>query len=155
MTNTSTSESLPRLTCLIVEDDATSRLVLEHYIRLTPGLELVGSLPSGVAGLEFFQAGRRADVLFLDLAMPELDGLELLRQLADPPAVIITTALASFAQTAAALQVADYLIKPIRLVRFYEAVQRLRPWAAVGENALLGALMVSRRAPLSPEVLPA
>jgi DNA-binding LytR/AlgR family response regulator len=113
------------LTCAIIDDDEINRLTLEHYVGLTPNLKLVASLADGIAGLSFFREGNQVDVLFLDIEMPHLSGLDLLRVLPDPPEVIITTARQDFAVDAFELRVADYLVKPFEFARFAQAVQRV------------------------------
>ncbi|GAA4350973.1 LytTR family DNA-binding domain-containing protein [Hymenobacter saemangeumensis] len=122
------------LSCAIIDDEEINRLTLEHYISLTPGLQLMASLADSIAGLKYFQEGNRVDLLFLDIEMPHLSGLDLLRALPDPPEVIITTARQDFAVDAFELQVADYLVKPFEFSRFTQAVQRVlqrrRPAAA-------------------------
>jgi DNA-binding LytR/AlgR family response regulator len=115
------------LTCAIIDDDEINRLTLEHYVELSPNLKLVATLADGIAGLTFFQEGNRVDVLFLDIEMPHLSGLELLRVLPDPPEVIITTARQDFAVDAFELRVTDYLVKPFDFGRFTQAVQRVKP----------------------------
>lgn len=115
------------LTCAIIDDDEINRLTLEHYVELTPNLKLVASLADGIAGLTFFREGHHVDVLFLDIEMPHLSGLELLRVLTDLPEVIITTARQDFAVDAFELRVTDYLVKPFDFARFTQAVQRVRP----------------------------
>ncbi|WP_201977676.1 LytR/AlgR family response regulator transcription factor [Hymenobacter rubidus] len=115
------------LTCAIIDDDEINRLTLEHYVELSPNLKLVASLADGIAGLTFFREGNRVDVLFLDIEMPHLSGLELLRVLTDPPEVIITTARQDFAVDAFELRVTDYLVKPFDFARFTQAVQRVQP----------------------------
>ncbi|MBD2723453.1 MULTISPECIES: LytR/AlgR family response regulator transcription factor [Hymenobacter] len=114
------------LTCAIIDDDEINRLTLEHYVELTPDLKLVASLADGIAGLTFFREGGKVDVLFLDIEMPHLSGLELLRVLTDPPEVIITTARQDFAVDAFELRVTDYLVKPFEFARFTQAVQRVQ-----------------------------
>lgn len=114
------------LTCAIIDDDEINRLTLEHYVSLTPGLELKASLADGIAGLAYLREGHGVDLLFLDIEMPHLNGLELLRLLQDPPAVVITTARNDFAVDAFELQVTDYLVKPFEYGRFSQAVERVR-----------------------------
>ncbi|GAB3861046.1 LytTR family DNA-binding domain-containing protein [Hymenobacter terrigena] len=126
------------MTCAIIDDDEINRLTLEHYVELTPNLKLVASLADGIAGLTFFREGHKVDVLFLDIEMPHLSGLELLRVLPDPPEVIITTARQDFAVDAFELRVTDYLVKPFDFARFTQAVQRV----------------ASRRAPATATVAP-
>ncbi|GAB3878111.1 LytTR family DNA-binding domain-containing protein [Hymenobacter segetis] len=127
------------MTCAIIDDDEINRLTLEHYVELTPNLKLVASLADGIAGLTFFREGNKVDVLFLDIEMPHLNGLELLRVLSDPPEVIITTARQDFAVDAFELRVTDYLVKPFDFARFTQAVQRV----------------ASRRAPATAAAAPA
>ncbi|WP_310396197.1 LytTR family DNA-binding domain-containing protein [Hymenobacter sp.] len=115
------------MTCAIIDDDEINRLTLEHYVGLSPNLKLVASLADGIAGLTFFREGHKVDVLFLDIEMPHLSGLELLRVLTDPPEVIITTARQDFAVDAFELRVTDYLVKPFDFARFTQAVQRVQP----------------------------
>ncbi|MCI1188215.1 LytTR family DNA-binding domain-containing protein [Hymenobacter sp. DH14] len=125
------------LTCAIIDDDEINRLTLEHYVSLTPNLKLVASLADGMAGLAFFREGNRVDVLFLDIEMPHLSGLDLLRVLPNPPEVIITTARQDFAVDAFALRVTDYLVKPFEFARFTQAVERVS--SRVGSSAPAGA----------------
>ena len=127
------------LTCAIIDDDEINRLTLEHYVALTPNLKLVASLADGLAGLTFFRESNRVDVLFLDIEMPHLSGLDLLRVLPNPPEVIITTARQDFAVDAFALRVTDYLVKPFEFARFTQAVERVSS-------------RVASNAPAAPEV---
>ena len=121
------------LTCAIIDDDEINRLTLEHYVELTPNLKLVASLADGMAGLAFFREGHRVDMLFLDIEMPHLNGLDLLRVLPNPPAVIITTARQDFAVDAFELRVTDYLVKPFEFARFTQAVQRVEVRPTTGQ----------------------
>ncbi|MDF7812918.1 LytTR family DNA-binding domain-containing protein [Hymenobacter sp. YC55] len=126
------------LTCLVIDDDTMNRLTLEHYIGLTESLQLVGSLNDGAQGLNFFRAGNKVDLLFLDVEMPNLSGLELLRVLTDPPEVILATSYEHFAVDAFALRVTDYLVKPFDYARFSQAVQRVlerRPTSTIQPSA--------------------
>ncbi|SMB93593.1 response regulator receiver protein [Hymenobacter roseosalivarius DSM 11622] len=115
----------PRLlTCAIIDDDEINRLTLQHCIGLTSSLHLIASLKGGVEGLNFFSLGRRVDVLFLDVEMPDLNGIEMIRLVPEPPEVIFTTAYESFGMEAYELNIADYLVKPFSYGRFQQAVQR-------------------------------
>lgn len=118
------------LTCAIIDDDPVNRLTLEHYISLTDSLKLVTSLTDGLEGLNYFRSGNQVDVLFLDVEMPQLNGLQLLRVLPQPPLVVLTTAHEDFAVDAFELQVTDYLVKPFDFARFSKAVQRVVQQAA-------------------------
>lgn len=113
------------LTCAILDDDEINRLTLEHYVALSGSLQLEASLSGSVEGLSFFSTGRRVDVLFLDVEMPDLSGLDMLRLLPEPPQVVLTTAHENFAWEAFELRVADYLVKPFDFERFMLAVKRV------------------------------
>ncbi|OWP64670.1 DNA-binding response regulator [Hymenobacter amundsenii] len=135
------------LTCAIIDDEEINRLTLEHYISLTDSLQLVESMDDALQGLNYFRAGNRVDVLFLDVQMPQLNGLDLLRILPDPPIVILTTAHEDFAVDAFDLRVTDYLVKPFDYARFSRAVQR----ALQQHEAPVAASVV---APAAPAVAP-
>ena len=115
------------LRCVVIDDDEINRLTLEHYIGLTGSLQLTASLADGIAGLTYFREGHAVDLLFLDIEMPHLTGLEMLRALPNPPEVIITTARENFAVDAFELRVLDYLVKPFDYARFSRAVERALP----------------------------
>ena len=135
----------PLLTCAIIDDEEINRLTLEHYISLTDSLEMVVSLDDALQGLNYFRAGNRVDVLFLDIQMPQLNGLDLLRVLPDPPIVILTTAHEDFAVDAFDLRVTDYLVKPFDYARFSRAVQR-----ALQQHAAPAAAPAAPAAPIAP-----
>lgn len=115
------------LTCVIVDDNEMSRLALEHFVALTPGLRLTATLPDGLAALHFLQTHPPIDLLLLDIEMPHLTGLELIRILPRPlPAIVLVTSHHSFAAEAFGLPVTDYLLKPVEYPRFLQAVQQVR-----------------------------
>ncbi|TDN36499.1 response regulator transcription factor [Hymenobacter sp. UV11] len=122
------------LTCIIVDDNEINRLTLEHLVDLTPELQLVASLPGGLEALAFFRQGGRCDLLLLDVEMPTITGLELAKLLPKPvPAIVLVTTHRDFAVAAFELQVVDYLVKPVELVRFNQAIGKVlaaRPAAA-------------------------
>lgn len=136
----------PPLTCAIIDDDEIARLTLEHYISQCADLHLTAMLTDGVRALEWLQAGNRADLLFLDVQMPLLSGLELLRLLPEPPSVILTTARPDFAVEAFELRVADYLVKPFEFWRFRQAVERVRQRQAVPAAAPVAVVVAAEPA---------
>ncbi|MCA8832150.1 LytR/AlgR family response regulator transcription factor [Hymenobacter pini] len=116
----------PSFACVIVDDNEINRLTLEHMVELTPELNLAASLPGSLEALQYFREGGTADLLLLDIEMPHLTGLELARLLPQPaPAVIMVTTHRDFAVDAFELQAADYLVKPVDLPRFTQAVTRV------------------------------
>ena len=111
--------------CLIVDDEPLAREGLEQYVRKMPGLELTGSCQSAIEALAFLQK-EKPDLLFLDIQMPEMTGLELMKALSKPPKVIFTTAYREFAVEGFDLNAVDYLVKPISFERFARAIQKVQ-----------------------------
>jgi DNA-binding LytR/AlgR family response regulator len=112
-----------RLRCVIIDDNEINRLTLEHFVEMTDTLEVAASLPDAVQGLNFLRSGEPADILLLDIEMPHLSGLDLVRLLPEPqPEVILVTTHRDFAVDAFALKVTDYLVKPVDYVRFSQAI---------------------------------
>jgi two-component system, LytTR family, response regulator len=110
--------------CLIVDDEQTSLDVLIYYISRTPVLKLVKAVTNPMEVLEIVNR-EKIDLVFLDIQMPEVTGLDLARTIQDKCRIIITTAYHEFAVESYELQVADYLLKPVPLPRFLKAVQRV------------------------------
>ncbi|MGI4832339.1 MAG: LytR/AlgR family response regulator transcription factor [Janthinobacterium lividum] len=113
------------LRCLLVDDELLAHTVLRTYIDRLPDLVTwVGSCYRAVEALTLLRQ-TPVDVLFLDVNMPGLTGLELLRTLPQPPAVVLCTAYSTHAIDAFELGVVDYLLKPIRFERFVKTINRL------------------------------
>lgn len=107
---------------IIIDDDELSRMILKRHIKATPSLYLVESFHSSAAGLAWLLKNEKIDILFLDVEMPEITGLELLRTLPIKPQTILITSHKAFALEAFELQVSDYLLKPVDFARFTQAV---------------------------------
>ncbi|AMM52976.1 hypothetical protein TH61_14840 [Rufibacter sp. DG15C] len=107
---------------MVIDDDDLSRLILERHIQATPSLELIKSFNSSKEGLAWLLTNDDVDILFLDVEMPEMSGLELLRTLPKKPHTILITSHKDFAIQAFELQVSDYLLKPVDFTRFTQAV---------------------------------
>ena len=116
---------MAKLKCLIVEDEPLAAEGLEEFIRQTPVLEFAGACSDGLAALEFLK-NNPVDVLFLDIHLPKLKGLDFLNTLQSPPQVILTTAYHQYAIEGYELNVVDYLLKPFGFPRFLAAVDKLR-----------------------------
>jgi DNA-binding LytR/AlgR family response regulator len=112
------------LRCLIVDDETAAHYVLETYIERLDRLRLVGQCYNALDALNFLHTAP-IDLLFLDINMPELSGLDLLRSLANPPRTILTTAHAEFALDSYEFGVVDYLLKPIPFPRFLKAIDKV------------------------------
>lgn len=111
--------------CIIVDDEPLAREGLELKVQKTGFLELVGMFSGGLSANQFL-AENAVDLIFLDIQMPDLTGLELLRTLKNPPLVIFTTAFSEYALEGFELDVVDYLLKPIDFQRFIKASNRAR-----------------------------
>ncbi|MBN8826592.1 MULTISPECIES: LytTR family DNA-binding domain-containing protein [unclassified Spirosoma] len=110
--------------CIAVDDEVLALEVIENYVEKLPDLELIRTCQSALSALQLLTQ-TPIDLMFLDINMPDLTGLQLLRTLKDPPAVILTTAYPQYALEGFELDVVDYLIKPIPFDRFVKAVQRV------------------------------
>lgn len=112
------------LKCIIVEDEKNAQSILSHYIEKTNFINCVGIYESGLdVPQEILQT---VDFMFLDMELPELNGLAFLKTLVNAPKVIITTAYPDFAIEAFEQAVIDYMVKPFSYVRFLTAVNRIR-----------------------------
>ncbi len=110
--------------CLIVDDEAIAREIIERYTQKIPYLNVVGNCDNAIDAMQILQ-NQSIDILFLDIEMSNLNGLELLRLLPNRPATILTTAYSEFALEGFELGVADYLLKPIEFERFFKAVSKV------------------------------
>lgn len=113
------------LRCVIIDDEPLARKGLREYVSEHDFLELVGEFDNPLKAMELLHSGQ-IDLLFLDIQMPKLSGLDLLRTLKDPPLTILTTAYSEYAVEGFELEVVDYLVKPIGAERFVKAVWRAR-----------------------------
>jgi len=109
--------------CLIVDDEPLAHKILEKYIGKLDKLTVVHNCYSAIEAINYLHQNK-VDILFLDINMPELTGLEMLKTLNNPPAVILTTAYSEFALEGYEFGVLDYLLKPIRFDRFLKAINR-------------------------------
>ena len=116
---------MPTLKCLIIEDEPLAAEGLESFIQLIPFLELVDICGNAMAALDVLK-NKKIDVVFLDIHLPKLKGLDFLKTLKSPPQVILTTAYHQYALESYELNVVDYLLKPYGFPRFLSAVNKLK-----------------------------
>ena len=112
-----------KLKALIVDDEPLAHDVIIRFAKDVPDLEIVGQSFLALDALEFLRQ-QSVDLIFLDIQMPKLKGLEFLRLLDNKPMVIITSAYEKYALESFDLEVIDYLLKPYRFDRFLKAVRR-------------------------------
>lgn len=113
------------LHALIVDDEPLAHKVILQYVEDVPFVEVVGQVYQATDAYAVLEQ-ETIDLLFLDINMPKLKGLDFLRTLSKPPAVIITSAYEEYALEGFSLQVCDYLLKPFRFERFLQAVLKAR-----------------------------
>jgi DNA-binding LytR/AlgR family response regulator len=120
--------------CIIVDDEQAAIDILVHYVQQTPQLNLEGSFTNPLEALKCIQE-RKIDLIFLDIQMPELSGIDLIKTIQGKCRVILTTAYPEFALEGYDLHVVDYLLKPIRIPRFLTAVQKAVEQVAIAREA--------------------
>lgn len=109
--------------CLIVDDEKLARTLLKRYIEKLPNLELIRECKNAVEAIPVLH-NEHIDLIFLDIQMPELTGIEFLNTLQEKPLVIFTTAYQQYALEGYQLDIVDYLLKPFRFNRFLQAVNK-------------------------------
>ena len=119
------------MNCLIVEDEPLARNLLTEYVRKVPYLRLLDACSSPLAAIDLLRR-EPVDLLFLDIQMPEITGITLLKILQKRPLVILTTAYSEYALQGYELDVVDYLLKPVTLERFLKAVDKAAQRLGVG-----------------------
>ena len=109
--------------CIIVDDEPAAHYVLANYIKQNPQLELVFQAYNGIEAMNYLRENT-VDLMFLDINMPEISGMELLKIIPNHPKTILTTAYSEFALESYDYAVIDYLLKPIYFPRFLKAIDR-------------------------------
>lgn len=113
------------MNCIVVDDDKLSRRIIEEFIHKTDSLDLLGSFTNGIEAINYIRQNHDlVNLIFLDIEMPEMTGLELLNTLGYQPQVIIISSKDKYALNAFEYDVTDYLLKPIPYARFYKAVTK-------------------------------
>ncbi|MFD0749895.1 LytR/AlgR family response regulator transcription factor [Mucilaginibacter calamicampi] len=110
--------------CIIVDDEPLARQLIVSYIDQIPGLQCVGNYKSAMEALPALME-QQVDVIFIDIEMPGLSGLNLIKALKTHPKVIFITAYTDYAVEAFEIAAADYLVKPVTFERFVKAVQKI------------------------------
>lgn len=110
--------------CLIVDDEPLARKLLEEFIAKTPELTWIGSAQNALAA-RVILAKQKVDVIFLDIQMPDLSGIDFLKTMPGRPLVVLTTAFAEYALEGFELDVIDYLLKPFDFNRYLKAVNKI------------------------------
>ena len=109
--------------CIAIDDEPLALLLLKQYIMQFPQLELIQTFDDAISGGEFLR-NTKIDLLFADINMPDITGLDLVRALDERPMIIFTTAHKKFAHEGFELDAIDYLLKPVTFERFSKAVRK-------------------------------
>ena len=125
------------LTCLIIDDEPLAQNVIENYLKNFSFLKLVGKFENAVSALKCLK-DQHVDLIFLDISMPFISGIDFIKTLQNPPKIILTTAHKEFAIEGYELNVLDYLLKPISFERFLKAINKLETRASEGPMAEIG-----------------
>ncbi|MBR6864710.1 MAG: response regulator transcription factor, partial [Bacteroidales bacterium] len=122
------------LRCFVVDDEPLAVKMLENFIERTPFLELAGSFTDPVLALSEIRT-QAPQLVFLDIQMPDLSGMELSRMIPDGTRIIFTTAFKQYAFESYEVSALDFLLKPIRYQKFLEAAEKAREWFTLKEAA--------------------
>jgi DNA-binding LytR/AlgR family response regulator len=123
-----------KMRCIIVDDEPVALKILREFTSQVNYLELAGEFDTAVK-TEIYLRNNTADILFLDIEMPKLTGLEFLKRTAVKPLVILTTAYPEYALEGYELDIIDYLLKPIPFSRFLKAVQKAKEYIELRDAA--------------------
>jgi len=111
--------------CLIIDDEPLAQNVIENYLESFSFMRLIAKCDNALIALEWIKK-QKIDLIFLDVSMPFISGIDFSRTLRNPPAIILTTAHKEFAVESYELNVLDYLLKPISFERFLKAINKLK-----------------------------
>ena len=134
------------LSCIIVDDEPLAVKLLESFVAKTPDLELLGSFTDSVEAINAIRE-KRPQLLFLDIQMPDLNGMELAHMLPEGTKVIFTTAFKEYAFESYEVSALDFLLKPIRYNKFLVAVEKAKEWFTVYSLQFTGDLQANSSEP--------
>ncbi|MBW1299005.1 LytR/AlgR family response regulator transcription factor [Aquimarina litoralis] len=124
-----------KIKCMVIDDEPLAIKVLEKHIKKVPELELVASFDNPIHAGDFLQKNS-VDLLFLDIQMPVVTGIDFIKNTNIQPKVILTTAYREYALEGYELDIIDYLLKPISFIRFYKAINKYKNLtAAIPQNS--------------------
>lgn len=120
--------------CLLVDDEPPAITLMQQYVGMVDQLEIVDSVYSAVKAFDILK-DTEVDLMFLDIQMPVLNGIDFIKTLRNPPAIILTTAYREYALDGYDLDIIDYLLKPISFNRFLKSIDRYRHRQQITETA--------------------
>jgi DNA-binding LytR/AlgR family response regulator len=114
------------MNCIIIEDDKLSLRIIEEFVNKTSDLNLVHTCSNAVDAINLLGQERDVQLIFLDIELPDMSGMEFLESVNISPQVVIVSSKDKYAADAFNYEVTDYLVKPINYARFYKAIERVR-----------------------------
>ncbi len=139
-----------KLRCVVIDDEPLAVELLESYVRKTPFLELTGSYGSGSSACESLREDP-VDLIFCDIQMPGISGMELSRMLPPATRIVFTTAFSRYAVEGFRVNAVDYLLKPVSYTEFLAAAEKALAWFELRARADAAASAVGEPAPGTPE----
>jgi len=130
---------MKKLSCIIVDDEPVARKILHEFVDQVPFLDLHGKFENAMKA-EAFLKSNTVDLIFLDIEMPKISGLQFLQKLEVESMVILTTAFPQYALEGYELDIIDYLLKPFALSRFLKAVQKAKDFYEMKHKTAAGPL---------------
>ncbi len=122
------------MTCIIIEDEIPAQRILQNFIDKIPSLELLKTCKAAIEANSFLNACN-VDVVFLDINLPDISGIDFIKTLKHPPAVIMTTAYPDYAVSSYELRtIVDYLVKPFSFDRFLKAINKVKERTETSKN---------------------
>jgi DNA-binding LytR/AlgR family response regulator len=121
------------ITCIIVDDEPLAVKLMESFVAKTPDLKLLGSFTDSVEAINAVKE-QKPNLLFLDIQMPDLNGMELAHMIPAETRVVFTTAFKEYAFESYEVSALDFLLKPIRYNKFMVAVEKAKEWFAKSES---------------------
>ena len=122
---------------IIIDDESLAIEVIEHHLNRFSNFEVIGIFTDSVAAFKFLKEGRQVDIVFTDIAMPEISGMELVKLTKGNTRFIMTTSFSQYAVESFDLAVVDYLLKPISFERFCKAVARFESVSKIENPSML------------------
>jgi two-component system, LytTR family, response regulator len=132
------------ISCIAIDDEPLALEVIKKYISETPVVTLTHVFTDAIQALTYLKS-HKTDLIFLDIHMPDISGLQFIKALKDKPKVIFTTAFSQYAVAGFELEAVDYLVKPFTFDRFMKAIQRVQkalPQSAEPADAMTGYFFV-------------
>jgi len=123
------------MTCIIIEDEIPAQKILKNYLNKLPSMELLGTFNAAIEANSFLN-NSEVDVVFLDINLPDISGLDFIKTIKNPPGIVMTTAYPDYAVSSFELDtIIDYLVKPFSFDRFLKAVNKTKNSIKRLENA--------------------